>query len=81
MIGRGRLLNWSVQFGVAAITCGVAYFVDRHFIATRRNLLPDPSTLGNELWLLVIIFLYQAANQLQFSQTATIKRKDAYLRH
>lgn len=80
-ISRARLLNWPAQIGVAAMTCGVAYLVDRHFIATRRNLLPDPSTLGNELWLLVIIFLYQAANQLRFSQTGTIKRKDAYLRH
>ena len=80
VVGRARLLNWPAQLAVGSITCAIAYSVDKNLIATRQNLLPDPATLGNELWLLVIVFLYQAANQLRFSQDGTIRRKDAYLR-
>lgn len=80
LVGRARLLNWASQLGVASATCVLAFFVDKHLIATRQSLLPDPASLGNELWLLVIVFLFQAANQLRFSQEGTIRRKDAYLR-
>lgn len=81
LVGRGRLLNWWNQVVVGATACGLAVVVHRNIIAHRQSLLPDLSTMANELWLLVIVFVYQAANNMHFSFRGTDRRKAAYLGH
>jgi hypothetical protein len=79
-IGRGRLLNWPAQVLVAICIVCLAFVIYDRFIVVRRNLLPDPANLTNELWLAVLIFLYQIANRVTLPRTATIARKQRYLR-
>ena len=43
--------------------------------------MPDFSTISNELWLIVIIFIYQIFNKISIPTEATKKRKSRYLTH
>lgn len=79
-IGRGRLLNWPAQVLMAIFVVSLAYLIYDRFIIGRRNLLPDAANLTNELWLVILIFLYQIANRVTFPRAGTIARKREYLR-
>jgi len=80
VLGRGLLLNWlslSVQIvaGIAA-----AYLAYRHLILPRRPLFPDLDKIGNELWIMVALFLYAIFNKVRTSGEASARRKNNYLR-
>jgi len=79
ILERGPLLNWSSQAVVGIATCSPAYFTDRHLISKRETLLPDFGTVSNELWIIVLIFLYQTANNVTLSSEGTDRRKRRYL--
>lgn len=81
LTGRGLLLNWYKQI---FYWCGImvlSYYTYEKIIITKKNLIPDFTTLSNELWIIVLIFLYQIFNRVNFSNRGTIKRKDSYLRY
>lgn len=77
---RARLLNWVRQvlywFGILSLS----YLAYQRVISTRANLLPDFSTFANELWIIIMIFLFQTMNQLRFSSEGTERRKSSYLK-
>lgn len=77
---RGLLLNWYRQalYWIAIIT--ISYYTYEKVIKTKTNILPDFTTIANELWIVILIFLFQIANNIRLAQTGTIKRKDNYLR-
>lgn len=80
VLGRALLLNWlslSVQIvaGIAA-----AYLSYRHLILPRRPLFPDLDKIGNELWIMVALFLYAMFNKVRTSGEASARRKNSYLR-
>lgn len=77
---RARLLNWGRQFihTVAIIT--VSWLTYDSIIKDKKNILPDLSTVSNELWVIILLFLFQTLNNLQFSSDDTEKRKANYLR-
>ena len=77
--GRARLLNWRSQVIVGLATCSIAYFLYEQVLSKRHSLLPDFSSVGNELWIIVLVFLYQAANKITLSPVATVRRKRNYL--
>src|SRR6266849_9285412 len=58
--GRARLLNWRSQMIVGLATCSIAYFLYVQVLSKRHSLLPDFASVGNELWIIVLVFLYQA---------------------
>jgi hypothetical protein len=77
---RGLLLNWYRQalYWFAIIT--LSYFLYDRIIKVKTNILPDFTTIANELWIIILVFLFQLTNTIRLSQTGTIKRKDNYLR-
>jgi hypothetical protein len=77
---RGLLLNWYRQFLYWTAIITISYFAYDKIIKERTNLLPDFNTVSNELWIIVLIFLFQVFNNLRFSQDATIKRKENYIK-
>ncbi len=80
VVGRGRLLNWPEQMAMAILVIGLAYVVYDRFIVVRRNLLPDPANVTNELWLVILVFLYQVANGVTLTRSGTTRRKRNYLK-
>jgi hypothetical protein len=63
LYGRHLLLSWGTQVPVALVSVGLAYVAYRQILVDRNRLLPDPSTLANELWIAVALFLYKAIDQ------------------
>jgi hypothetical protein len=77
---RGRLLNWYRQFIYWTAIIIISYFTYEKIIKVKANILPDFTTFANELWIIILIFIFQVTNNIQFSKTATEKRKQNYLR-
>ncbi len=77
---RGLLLNWYRQFLYWTAIIVISYFTYEKLIKVKANILPDFTTVANELWIIILIFIFQVANNLRFSQEATQKRKDKYLK-
>lgn len=78
---RGLLLNWSRQFLYWITIVVISFFIYQKFIKVKANILPDFTTLANELWIIILIFIFQIANNLRFSQEETYKRKDNYIKN
>lgn len=77
---RGLLLNWYRQFLYWTTIVVISYFTYEKLIKVKANILPDFTTVANELWIIILIFIFQVANNLRFSEEATQKRKDKYLK-
>jgi hypothetical protein len=77
---RGLLLNWGRQFLYWISIVVISYFVYDKIIKEKTNILPDFTTISNELWIIILIFIFQIANNIRTSQNGTIKRKDDYLK-
>ena len=45
------------------------------------KLLPDPRSLLDQMWILIIIFLYSVLNNIELSHKGTIKRRKSYINH
>ena len=78
---RGLLLNWYRQFLYWIAIVAISFFTYQKFIKVKANILPNFTTVANELWIIILIFIFQVANNLRFSQEETQKRKDNYLKN
>jgi hypothetical protein len=77
---RGLLLNWYRQCLYWTAIVAISFYTYEKIIKVKTNILPDFTTLANELWIIILIFIFQIANNLRFSQESTEKRKAKYLR-
>jgi len=80
ILGRTLLLNWlsfSLQI-VVGISC--AYLAYRFLILPRHTLFPDLDKVGNQLWVVIALFLYATFNSVRTSTEASARRKNRYLR-
>jgi hypothetical protein len=77
--GRALLINWYKQVVYWLCICVLSYIVYDKIIRIKQNILPDFSTLSNELWIIIIVFIFQVINKINFSQSSSVKRRDAYL--
>lgn len=77
---RGLLLNWNKQALYWTTIVIISFFVYQKLIKEKRNILPDFTTVANELWIIILIFIFQVINNLHSSNQAILKRKDIYLR-
>ncbi|MHA4896921.1 hypothetical protein ACXZ1K_19385 [Pedobacter sp. PWIIR3] len=73
------LINWTKQLLYSASIVGLAYVVYRKIILTKSNLLPDFNNIANELWIIIIIFLYSIINNIQIPTTGIEKRKAKFI--
>lgn len=77
---RGRLLNWYRQSLYWAAIIIISFFTYENIIKEKTNILPDFTTVSNELWIIILIFLFQVTNNIRFSQEGTTRRKHNYLK-
>lgn len=76
---RTLLLNWYRQIIYWIGIMILSYYGYKKIIITKENLLPDFSNLSNELWIVIIVFIYQIVNKIESSNESTIVRKENYL--
>lgn len=77
--GRGLLLNWYKQLLYWVSIIGLSYLTYDKLISVKANILPDFTTVANELWIIILLFIFQIANNVRTSQDGTVKRKSNYL--
>lgn len=77
--GRALLLNWKQQFLYWVLIISFSYFTYSKILVEKENILPDLETLANELWIIIIIFLYQIFNKIDIPSNGTERRKERYL--
>lgn len=77
---RRMLLDWYRQALYWICIIVLSYYSYIKIIVTKKNLLPDFSSLSNELWIIIFVFLYQMLNKLELSNESTEKRKTNYIR-
>lgn len=76
--GRALLLNWSMQIFHFLLVTLLSIVIYENFIKIKKNLLPDFSTISNELWLVIIFFIFHTLNRIDTSSRGTKKRKQRY---
>ena len=78
LYGRGSLTNWVTQFFYWISSIGLAIYVYK-LIDKVDKILPDPESLRDEMWILIILFLYSIFNNMTFGRYGSVKRKGKYL--
>lgn len=81
VMGRMELINWKTQFTQWIISIPLSYFIYTKIITQKVNLMPDVNTIGNELWLIIIIYLYIVMNNIKTSDEGTRRRKISYIKN
>ena len=76
---RARLLNMSRQFVYWISIIVLSYITYKYLIQVKKNVIPDFTTIANELWIIMAIFVYQLFNKIQLSNDQTQIRKDKFL--
>jgi len=80
LLGRALLLNWLSLSLQALIGVTATFLTYRYVVLPRHALFPDPEKIGNQLWIIVFLFLYAAFNSVRTSGEASARRKNSYLR-
>lgn len=75
---RGKLTNWWEQFIYWITSIGLSMWVYT-LLESVEQILPSPRSLLDQLWILIIIFVYSILNKVQISRDGTIKRKNNYI--
>ncbi len=75
---RGSLTNWCEQILYWISSIGLSLWV-YSLLESVEQILPTPRSLLDQLWILIIIFVYSTLNKIQISREGTIKRKNKYI--
>ena len=81
IIGRTYLVNWKKQIVYSFFIISISYFAYDKFISKKENLLPDFSNISNELWIIILIFLYTLIDKIPSSDVKAEQRKFQYIKH
>lgn len=76
--GRAKLMNWFLFALYAVISISLAYWIYT-LMEQVTEILPNARSLVDQLWILIIIFLYQLVNNLTINRGSTEKRKTKYV--
>ena len=76
---RTLLINWYAQISYAALATAITYVAYKYLIIPKNSLFPNPETLANELWILIILFLYKIFNEVKFPKKFKEKRINKYI--
>jgi len=80
-LGRKRLVNWFEQISYNVIILFLSVIIYDELIKTKQNILPDFSTISNELWIIILLFLYNVFNKLEIPAVKTQKRLNRHINH
>lgn len=77
---RYLLINWKAWIAQFIISVSFSYFIYDRLIKYKINFLPDFKTIGNELWIIIFLYLYTVMNNIQTSEEAKRKRSQKYIK-
>lgn len=77
--GRRLLVRWGRQVVIATASLLLAFVCYRQILTDPARVLPDFSTIANELWIAVALFLYATLNKVQVPDGANERKKRRYI--
>jgi hypothetical protein len=77
--GRAGLISWSSQALTSASAIAISFAAYDVIIQHRKNLVPNWGTVSNELWVIVLLFLYSATNRITVSSAGAARRTNKYV--
>jgi len=82
LMGRSKLLNWGKQVVIAGFAIALSVLVSEQLLVHREAVLPSSRGLTDELWIVVIGFIYVTVNRVSWPHLGTsgAERKNQYLR-
>lgn len=78
-IGRRRLINWRLQTIHVCTSSGVTWLAYRYLIITKSHLLPEFSSMANQLWIVIFGFIYILLNSISVDSAPATKRKSSHI--
>lgn len=78
ILGHLMLLDWTIQIFYWISSIGLAVWF-QSMVDKVDTILLDSKNLVDELWLLIIVFLYSIINKMKFAEDATERRKKNYI--
>lgn len=77
--GRIKLTNLYTYFTCAIISVGLTYWI-YSVTSEIKSILPNPHTLIDEMWILIILFFYNAFNKLSFPNNHARNKENLYIK-
>lgn len=77
--GRSLLINWWRESVYWTSIIVLSYYSYEKIIFEKENLFPDFTTMANELWIIILLFLFQITNNVRLDHNGTVKRKENYI--
>lgn len=78
--GRMALTNKISYFACAIICISITYWL-YSTVSQVDTILPEPRSLLNEMWILIILFIYNVINRMQPSNINSMNRKEQYIKN
>jgi hypothetical protein len=79
--GRFSLINWPKQILYYVSILGLSWAVYDKIISVKANILPDAANMMNEMWVIIVLFIYSIVNKLDLPISSAEKRRDKYLNY
>ncbi|MBO4612619.1 MAG: hypothetical protein J5671_05550 [Bacteroidaceae bacterium] len=80
LLGRRRLTNWKLHFIYWVVSIVLSIWI-YSLVEQVDKLLPTPRSLLDQMWILIIMFLYSVFNNIELSRAGILKRKEDYICH
>ncbi len=80
LTNRRLLINWYRQFLYWISIIGISYLIYDKIIKVKANIFPDFTTVANELWIIIIVFIFHVINNIRLSQEKSLNRKQKYIK-
>jgi hypothetical protein len=77
--GRFALINWPKQILYYASILIFSWIVYDKIILVKANILPDAANMMNEMWVIIVLFMYSIVNKLDLPISSAEKRRGNYL--
>ena len=77
-LGRKQLTHWFLHFIYSFFSIGLSIWI-YCLVEQVDTLLPSPRSLLDQIWILIIIFIYNVLNKLEPSNDGDAKRREKYI--
>lgn len=79
LFGKFYLVRWSKVIFQSLVGVIIAFWAYKELVVPGKPLIPDMTTIGNELWVVIAVFIYTAVNGIETSSAPSARRKNRYI--
>lgn len=76
-LGHWRLTNWVLHGVYVIVSCLLSFWIYK--LASIELIFPSSESIVDQMWLIIIAFLYMVFNEMKIGRSHTEKRKEQYV--